>query len=92
MSRYAEAHTNPQGAYDARPTALQIIEDEGLIGKLEGKVFSVTRVSSGIGIETLKALHAASAHVFGTVRDVEKGQAAMDSILAEKIKLAVKLD
>lgn len=69
MSRYAEAHTNPQG-----------------------KVFSVTRVSSGIGIETLKALHAASAHVFGTVRDVEKGQAAMDSILAEKIKLAVKLD
>jgi hypothetical protein len=72
MLRYAEAHANPQGANDARPTALQIIEDEGLIGKLEGKVFSVTGVSSGIGIETLKALHATGAHVFGTVRDVEK--------------------
>jgi hypothetical protein len=69
----AEAHANPQGANDARHTALQIIEDEGLIGKLEGKVFFVTGVSSSIGIETLKALHATGAHVFGTVRDVEKG-------------------
>ena len=57
---------------DARPTALQIIEDEGLIGKLEGKAFFVTGVSSGIGIETLKALHATGAHAFGTVCDVRR--------------------
>ncbi|OCL05058.1 short-chain dehydrogenase [Glonium stellatum] len=91
MSRYAESHANPQGADDARPTALQIIEDEGLIGKLGDKVFLVTGVSSGIGIETLKALHATGAHVFGTVRDVEKGQAVVDSILAEKIKSGGKI-
>ena len=91
MSRYAETHANPQGANNARPTALQIIEDEGLIRKLEGKVFFVTGVSSGIGIETLKALHATGAHVFGTVRDVGKGQAAVDSILAEKVKTGGKI-
>jgi NAD(P)-dependent dehydrogenase (short-subunit alcohol dehydrogenase family) len=91
MSRYAEAHANPQGANDARPTALQIIEDEGLIGKLEGKFFFVIGVSSGIGIETLKALHATGAHVFSTVRDVWKGQAAVDSILAEKVKTGGKI-
>ena len=91
MSRCAEAHANPRGANDARPTALRIIGDEGLIGKLEGKVFLVTGVSSGIGIETLKALHATGAHVFGTVRNVEKGQAVVDSILAEKIKTGGKI-
>jgi len=45
----------------------------------------------GIGNETLKALHATGAHVFSTVRDVEKGQAAVDSILAEKIKTGGKI-
>ena len=45
----------------------------------------------GIGIETLKALHATGAHVFGTIRDVEKGQAVVDSILAEKIKTGGKI-
>ena len=52
MSRYAEAHkiANLAGAGDARPVALQVIEDEGLTGKLSDKVFLITGVSSGIGI------------------------------------------
>lgn len=75
MSRYADAHKNTQGPGDARPTALQIVQDEGLIGKLTDKVFVVTGVSSGIGIETLRALYATGAHVFGTARDVSKGEA-----------------
>lgn len=83
MSRYAEAHAHPKGVDDARPTALQIIEDEGLVNKLSDKVFLVTGVSSGIGIETLKALHATGAHVFGTVRDAKKGQKVVDDILTE---------
>ena len=74
MSRYAEAHQDPHGPGDARPTALQIVEDEGLIGKLSGKVFLVTGVSSGIGIETMRALYATGGHVFGTVRNLEKGE------------------
>ncbi|KAH6633747.1 short-chain dehydrogenase [Boeremia exigua] len=85
MSRYAEAHkhANLRGAGDARPTALQVIEDEGLAGKLSDKVFLITGVSSGIGIETLRALHTTGAHVYGTVRDTAKGQKVVDTILSE---------
>jgi NAD(P)-dependent dehydrogenase (short-subunit alcohol dehydrogenase family) len=85
MSRYVEAHkvVNLRGAGDARPTALQVIEDEGLTGKLHDKVFLVTGVSSGIGIETLRALHTTGAHVFGTVRSLTKGQNVVDTILSE---------
>jgi hypothetical protein len=68
MSRYAAAHKNTKGPGDARPTALQIVEDEGLIGKLTDKVFLITGVSSGIGIETMRAMYATGGHVFGTVR------------------------
>lgn len=86
MSRYAEAHkvANLGGAGDARPTALQVIEDEGLIGNLSDKVFLITGVSSGLGIETLRALHTTGAHVYGTVRNLPKGQAVVDQILSEK--------
>lgn len=69
MSRYASAHKDPKGPGDARPTALQIVEDEALTGKLTGKVFFVTGVSSGIGIETMRALYATGGHVFGTARE-----------------------
>ncbi|KAF2175700.1 short-chain dehydrogenase [Zopfia rhizophila CBS 207.26] len=84
MSRYAKSHKRSSlaGPGDARPTALQIIKDEDLIEKLQGTVFLITGVSSGIGIETMRAIHATGAHVFGTVRDVEKGQAVVDKILA----------
>ncbi|KAK5677323.1 hypothetical protein LTS10_009893 [Elasticomyces elasticus] len=82
MSRYAQAHENTKGPGDARPTALQIIDDEGLTGKLSDKVFLVTGVSSGIGIETMRALYATGGHVFGTVRNVEKGQKVVDEIKA----------
>jgi hypothetical protein len=85
MSRYAEVHKIPnlRGPGDARPTALQVIEDEGLTGKLGDKVFLVTGVSNGIGVETLRALHATGAHVYGTVRDMPRGFAVVDTILAE---------
>jgi NAD(P)-dependent dehydrogenase (short-subunit alcohol dehydrogenase family) len=83
MSRYAAAHANLNGPGDARPTALQIIEDEGLTGKLTDKVFLVTGVSSGIGIETLRALYATGAHVIGTVRNMEKGKAVVEEIERE---------
>jgi hypothetical protein len=83
MSPYHDSHVKPNGPGDARPTALQIIEDEGLIGKLGDRVMLVTGASSGIGIETAAALHATGATVFATARDVAKGQKVIDKILAK---------
>jgi hypothetical protein len=61
---YATAHESPQGEGDARPTALQIIHDEGLVNKMTDKVMLVTGSSSGIGIETVRALHSTGAYIF----------------------------
>jgi NAD(P)-dependent dehydrogenase (short-subunit alcohol dehydrogenase family) len=82
VSRYAAAHQHPQGEGDARPTALQIIQDEGLVNKLTDKVMLVTGSSSGIGVETVRALHATEAHVFMQVRDMKRGQEVLEEILA----------
>lgn len=83
MSRYASVHASTNGPGDARPTALQIVSDESLTGKLTDSVFLITGVSSGLGIETLRALYATGAHVIGTVRNLEKGKAVVDQIERE---------
>lgn len=77
---YAAVHANPQGEGDARPTALQIIKDENLINKMTDKVMLVTGASSGIGIETVRALHATGAHILMGVRDMKRGQEVLDSV------------
>ncbi|KAK3324438.1 hypothetical protein B0T19DRAFT_230508 [Cercophora scortea] len=81
MARYAEAHASPKGPGDARPTALQIIKDEGLEGKLSDKVMLITGTSAGIGIETARALAATGAKLFLAVRNLEKGKAACADFL-----------
>jgi NAD(P)-dependent dehydrogenase (short-subunit alcohol dehydrogenase family) len=82
LKPYAAAHDSPQGEGDARPTALQIDHDEDFVNKLTDKVMLVAGSSSGIGIETVRALHATGAHVFMQVRDLEKGDAVLKEILA----------
>lgn len=86
MSRYAAAHANLQGAGDARPTALQIVDDEGLRGGLPGKVALVTGGNTGLGLETARALHATGATVWITSRSAAKGEAARADILASPTK------
>jgi NAD(P)-dependent dehydrogenase (short-subunit alcohol dehydrogenase family) len=81
-SRYAAAHQNPQGEGDARPMALHIIQDEGLVNKFTDKVMLVTGSSSGIGVETVRALHATGAHIFMQLRDMTRGQEVLEEILA----------
>lgn len=80
MSHYAAAHQNPQGPGDARPTALQIIEDENLIGKLVGKTIFITGANQGIGLDSARALYATGADVFLGVRSNEKGDKAIADI------------
>jgi NAD(P)-dependent dehydrogenase (short-subunit alcohol dehydrogenase family) len=81
--KYSEAHRkeNLGGPGDARPTALQIIKDEGLEGKMLDKVFLVTGASAGIGVETGRAFAATGGKVFLTVRDLKKGEEACKSFL-----------
>ncbi|KAF5664672.1 WW domain-containing protein [Fusarium denticulatum] len=81
MSRYAEAHLNPAGPGDARPTALQIIKDEGAEDKLAGKVIVITGTSSGLGVETARALSLTGAKLLLTARDLNKAKTALDGIL-----------
>ncbi|KAF4340137.1 alcohol dehydrogenase [Fusarium beomiforme] len=78
MSRYSAAHENPQGPGDARPTALQIIKDEGVEGKLKDKVIVITGTSSGIGVETAKALAETGARLFLTARNIKKAEKACE--------------
>lgn len=80
MSRYAEAHAEPNGPGDGRPTALQIIKDAGVEGKLKGEVIVITGTSSGIGIETSRALATTGATLFLTARDAAKAQSALAGI------------
>ena len=79
--RYNEVHTTPSGPGDARPTATQIIQDNGLTGKLNDKVILLTGGSSGLGIDEVRTLARTGAHVFFTSRDLEKGEAVKNRIL-----------
>ena len=91
-SRYAAAHMKPQGPGDSRPTAVDIIKDEGLGGKLADKVILVTGCSSGIGIETARALSITGAKLFLGVRDTTKGQVALSEILKPGHVELLKMD
>ena len=87
-TKYAAVHESPNGPGDARPTALQIIEDENLTGKLVGKVILITGCSSGIGIETARALFVTGATLYLTARNIAKAKAALpDLISSERVNL-----
>jgi NAD(P)-dependent dehydrogenase (short-subunit alcohol dehydrogenase family) len=92
MPRYIEVHANPAGPGDARPTALQIIKGENAEGKLKGQVIVITGTSSGIGIETTRALAATGATLFLTARDISKAQKALADILEPSRMELVKMD
>ncbi len=92
MSRYVEAHTKPNGPGDTRPTALQIIKDEGLEGKLKDEVIIITGTSSDIRIETTRALATTDATLFLTAQDVTKAQSALAGIFEPSHMEIIKMD
>lgn len=70
---YADRHESPSGPGDARPTAEQVIRDQNLVGQLHGKNVFITGCTSGIGLETARALYLTGANVWITARDMTKG-------------------
>ena len=80
---YAKVHQNATGPGDARPTALQVVHDQGLIGKLGYISIAVTGGSTGISRETVKALHATGAQLFVLVPTSELSKPFADDIANE---------
>lgn len=79
---YGHLYETPNGVGDQRPTALQIVRDEGVVGTYTGKVALVTGGTNGIGVETARALHATGLDVFITARDAVKGDKIRQEILS----------
>ena len=71
---YAERHQHPTGTGDDRPTAQEIIRDQQMVGALPNATILITGCTSGIGIETAKALYQTGAKLYITGRDVQKGR------------------
>ena len=85
-SKWAARHVAPPtGPGDQRPTALDILKDEAIINRWTDKVVLITGASSGIGVETARALHATGAHLFLPVRDMQKAEAVVRDILANPL-------
>ncbi|KAM0335393.1 hypothetical protein ACHAQA_000438 [Verticillium albo-atrum] len=80
QGRYVQIHASPAGPGDGRPTALQVVQDEGLINRLDGKVVLVTGCSSGLGVPTLAAFAAAGATVYGAARSLPKARTALGTL------------
>lgn len=78
LAPYRSDHEDTNGPGDARPTALKIVRDQDLDGKLAGMAFFITGGTSGIGFETARAIHATGADVYLTGRDSNKGQEAVE--------------
>lgn len=86
MSRtvaYEDVHVSPKGPGDARPTAIKVLEDQGLIGALPNLVVLVTGASAGIGTETARAAYATGAKVFMTSRTTDKGEKVVRDIAGD---------
>ncbi|KAF5665546.1 oxidoreductase [Fusarium denticulatum] len=90
--RYVTIHESPNGPGDSRPTAIQIIKDEGLEGKLNDQVVFITGCSAGIGIETAKALHLTGATLYLTARDLEKAKSALGDLAQDERVHLLELD
>lgn len=92
MSRYAKAHADPKGPGDARPTALQVVKDEQMEGKLKGKVIVITGTSSGLGVETARALAATGATLYLTARNLDKARDALQGMFEPSRMELVQMD
>lgn len=82
----------PDGSSKNCPTALEVVKDAGVIGKLSDKVMIVTGCTAGIGIETARALHTTGAKLYLAIRDLKKGEEVIKDIRnSSETKAPIKL-
>ncbi|KAL2678953.1 hypothetical protein Neosp_009707 [[Neocosmospora] mangrovei] len=91
-TRYSSVHRSPNGPGDDRPTAKQIIQDEGLEGRMDGKSVLITGCSSGIGIETAQALFLTGATLYLTARNLDKAKKALGDLVKSSRVHLLELD
>jgi NAD(P)-dependent dehydrogenase (short-subunit alcohol dehydrogenase family) len=75
--------TLPADHFDADSTTDEVLD--GL--DLNGRNVVITGTSSGLGIETARALSARGAHVVGVVRNIDKARAALAEAGASEVDL-----
>ncbi|KAI1329785.1 putative short-chain dehydrogenase [Xylariaceae sp. FL0255] len=86
LSPYAEQHNkNATGAGAGRPTAIRILEDNNLVQAWSEKVVLITGATSGIGIETARAMYATGAKVYLVVRNPAKMQPII-TVIVDSVK------
>ncbi|PRP84914.1 WW domain-containing oxidoreductase [Planoprotostelium fungivorum] len=80
--RYSSTYVHLFGPGDARPTAMQLLEDEGKSEEWKERVVLITgcAATSGIGLETAKTFYRAGAHVYVTSRTEEKAREVVETI------------
>lgn len=71
---------------------MQVIKDENLEGKLVGKVIVLTGATSGIGLETARALSATGATLLITARERKKAEESLAGILEPGRVSVVEMD
>lgn len=91
-SRDQEPIVRPEGvplsAFDKKSTAEQVTA--GI--DLAGRTVLVTGATSGLGLETMRVLHARGARVLGTGRTLDKASAACASVGERCTPLALELE
>ncbi|EGP91023.1 uncharacterized protein MYCGRDRAFT_33694 [Zymoseptoria tritici IPO323] len=80
---YADVHKEPKGPGDSRPTALRIVKDCNAAGTLKGKTALITGTSSGIGVETARALYETGVTLFLTARDMPKLEKVIEDVVSK---------
>jgi NAD(P)-dependent dehydrogenase (short-subunit alcohol dehydrogenase family) len=81
------AQEAPRSSFGADATAEEVTQ--GI--DLTGKTVVVTGCNSGIGLETMRVLALRGAHVIGTARTLERGQAACASVQGRASPVVLEL-
>jgi NAD(P)-dependent dehydrogenase (short-subunit alcohol dehydrogenase family) len=80
-SPYSKAHLSPKGSGDARPTALQVVKDNHREAAWADHIILITGCSSGLGVETARALRATGAKLYLTARNLDKARGALGGLV-----------